>query len=93
MIDFQIEDVFILLTPVTVFSAIISGFLFGHIFHKRLNTTSACLYTAWIMGVTFCLILGLARSTESDVWERWIGVAILYTVFVAVSWVGRQIRI
>lgn len=93
MIDFQIEDVFILLTPVTLFSALISGFLFGHIFHRRLHTTSACLYTAWIMGLTFCLILGLARSTESGIWERWIGVAMLYSIFTGMSWVGKKLGI
>ena len=91
MIDFQIEDVLMMFTPITVITAIISGFLLGHLYHRQMNTSASCFYTTYVAGVAFMLTVGFARSYESPTWERWIGAALLYTLFTLMSAIGRKI--
>ncbi len=91
MPSFQFEDVFGLITPLTILVALVSGLIMGFFYHRQMKTGVACMYTTYVAGLAFILTMTFARSYESDIWENWLGVAILYSLFTLTSAIGRKL--
>jgi hypothetical protein len=72
--------------------AMIGGVVAGGFYFTRfLAFGSQAIYHAYIINTGFFILLAIARSFETPLWWSWIGIWILYSIFMFFTYLGFRI--
>lgn len=75
----------------TILGVMLGGIAAGAYYFKRIPALGAtALYHAYVINTAFFLLMAIARSFETPTWPSWIGIWLLYSLFMLFCYIGKR---